>query len=126
MIWQRLALGVYVACFSVGTYTHLLAVRHHGWRPHPFAPDAMNVFWTALTVLDPAVVLALLSGWRRSGLSLALAIMVADVAVNSYAHYGLGISGFEAALQMQTAFAGFVLGSITFLWPRKEKPGALG
>lgn len=86
----------------------------------------MNVFWTALTVLDPAVVLALVFGWRRTGLALALAIMVADVAVNSYAFYGLGYSVFSSALQMQTAFGGFVLGSIAFLWPRKERPGALG
>ena len=122
----RIALAVYVLCFSIGTYTHLVTVWHHGWLPHPSAPIAMNIFWTALTVLDPAVVLALLSGWRRTGLALALGIMVADVAVNSFAFYGLGMSGFSAALQMQTAYGGFVLGSIAVLWPRKEKPGSPG
>ena len=123
---DRVALGVYVACFSVATFNHAADLWQRGWLPYRFAPMPMNVFWTALTIVDPAVVLALLAGWRRTGLALALAIMVADVAVNSYALYGLGFAVFSPALQMQTAFGGFVLGSIWFLWPEKKKPGAPG
>lgn len=120
------AIVVYVACFSIATLNHAADVVRGGWLPYRFAPLPLNMFWTALTLLDPAVVLALLAGWRRVGLSLALAIMIVDVAANSYALYGLDYSGFSVSLQLQTAFLGFVVGTIAFLWPTKEKPGAPG
>jgi hypothetical protein len=43
--------------------------------------------------------------------------MLADVAANSYAAFVLHFPGFWPALQLQILFLGFVLGSITFLWP---------
>lgn len=81
----------------------------------------LNLFWTALILLDAAVVILLLLGHRRSGLVLALAIMVLDMAANSYVLFGLNIPFFAVPIQLQTAFLGFVLGSIAFLWPKPER-----
>ncbi len=46
--------------------------------------------------------------------------MTLDVAANSYALLGLGIPSFAGPLVMQTAFFGFVVGSIAFLWPKRR------
>ena len=42
--------------------------------------------------------------------------MVADVSVNSYAMYVLGIFPSFFSLQLQSLFLGLVLGCIAFLW----------
>lgn len=114
---HRLAYAIIVGCFSVATLFHLADMVQFGWLPYRFAPLPMNLFWTSLTLLDPAVALALLARRRRLGLSLALAVMVVDVAANGYALHGLGYPQFAVALQLQTGFLGFLLGSIAFLWP---------
>lgn len=74
----------------------------------------MNVYWTALTALDPlAAVLLILR--RPVGLALGAAIIVSDVAINSYALYGLALPFGFLSLQLQTLFGGFLLGAAGFL-----------
>jgi hypothetical protein len=120
---QRIALAVYVACFTIGTISHALDFLLLGLRPYSWGPPLLEVFWSSLVALDFAVVAVMLFGKRRAGLVLAAIIMVCDVAANSYAFFVLGIEGFAVALPLQAAFLGFVLGSIGFLWPAQE-PGA--
>ena len=67
-----------------------------------------------------AAIATLLSRFRRSGLLLAAAIMMADVAANTYALVALNIRAFSLAVPLQAIFLGFVLGSLPFLWPRRE------
>lgn len=59
--------------------------------------------------------------WKRRNLGVLMTaiIMIADVAINSYATYGLGIA-FQsfAPLQAQTLFLGFVLGALPVVWDR--------
>jgi len=114
---QRIALGVYVACFTIGTISHALDFWALGLRPYSWGPPLLEAFWSSLVVLDPVAAGLLLLGKRRAGLVLAAAIMVCDVVANSYAFFVLGIEGFAVALPLQAAFLGFVLGSIGFLWP---------
>jgi hypothetical protein len=114
---QRVALGVYIACFAIGTVSHALDFWVLGMRPYSWGPPLLEAFWSSLVVLDPAVAALLLFGKRRAGLVLAAIIMVCDVAANCYASLVLGIDGFATALPLQAAFLGFVLGSIGFLWP---------
>ena len=116
MSLHRLLLSVYVICFAIGTFTHAQHIWLYGFLPYRFAPLPTNIFWTALTLLDPLVILLILLRWRRLALALALAIMVCDVAINSYAIFGSGYGEFAPALTLQSAFLGFVLGSIGFLW----------
>lgn len=117
---QAAALAVYLAAFAVATFRHASDLLRFGWLPYDFAPQPLNAFWTSLTFLDPLVIVLLVTGHRRLGLILAAAVMVADVAVNCYAYYALGHQGFAPALLLQTAFFGFVLGSLPFLWPDRK------
>jgi hypothetical protein len=105
---------LWIAGFAIGTATHLLELLRFGFLPYRFAPAPFNLFWTALVLIDPLVVLLLLT-FRRAGLVLGAATMLADVAANSYTVYGLGHSELYGPLQMQTLFLGFVLGSFAFL-----------
>ena len=114
---QRIAIGVYIICFTIGTVTHALDFYVLGPRPYEGMPIVLEGFWSALVVLDAAVVALLSFGQRRAGLVLAAIIMICDVVANSYASFALGIEGFAVALPLQAAFLGFVLGSIGFLWP---------
>jgi len=112
---ERLAVGVLVAGFAIGTTTHTLQLVNRGWVVFASAPVWMNAYWTALTFLDPLAAVLLIRA-RRAGLVLALAIMVSDVTVNSYALHGLGLPFAVWALQIQTLFLGFLVGAAGFLW----------
>jgi hypothetical protein len=63
-------------------------------------------------------VVALLWTWRRAGVALGVAVMLADVAVNTTFLATARIDGLPAAVQLQTLFLGFVLGSAPLLWAR--------
>lgn len=115
----RAVLAVYILAFGAAACFHALDLIRWGLFPYRFAPWPMNVFWTSLTLLDPLAIALLVTGRRRTGLVLASAIMIADVAVNSFAHFGLGYSDFTISLLLQTAFLGFVLGSLPFLWRQR-------
>lgn len=117
---QRAVLGVYVACFAVGAFNHGRDFLSYGSRPYNWAPALLEAFWSALLFLDLATIGLLLLGKLRVGLALAVAIMISDVAANSYGFFVLGIPGFKVALPLQAAFLGFVLGSAPFLWPNRE------
>jgi hypothetical protein len=114
---------VYTSCLTGATWNHARDVWLGGWLPYRFAPLAMNAYWTSLTALD---LLAAGMLWLspRCGLVLTLAIIASDVAVNSYAVYGLGYDDWHAygALQSQTLFLEFVIGSLPFAWPSKQSP----
>lgn len=118
----RACLAVYVVCFSVGVTTHGLDFLERGPRPYASAPLPLELFWSALIFVDALAVILLLTGRRRAGLALALAIMVADVGVNSIVGYVPGDGTMGWALQLQSLFLGFVLGSVGFLWPRSDEP----
>lgn len=114
--WVKVVLAIYVLAFLIGTSTHVNALVHGWWLPHhPF----VNAYWASLTFLDPLAIFLLLR-FPRAGLLAALAIMITDVGINSFAtfiysdaasHYAVGYF-----VQLQTAFLGFVLGSAPFLW----------
>jgi hypothetical protein len=118
----RIAIGIYVACFAIGTLNHGRDFLARGWRPYAHAPPPIEAFWTALIGLDAAAVALLLLGRRRAGLLLAVGIMTADVAVNTYASLDPRLPMIPAALLGQAVFLGFVLGSVGFLWPTRDAP----
>lgn len=119
---QAAALAAYLAVFGAAAFFHASDVVRWGLFPYEHAPRWINSFWTSLTLLDPLVIALLVTGRRRLGLSLAALVMAADVAVNSYAFFVLDFSASPASLLMQSAFLGFVFGSLPFLWP--ERPAA--
>lgn len=90
-----------------------------GWLPYRFAPLALNWFWTVLLPIDVAIVVLL---WTRTaaGAWLGVAIMLADVGVNSWVLHSVGMEGLPVAVQLQTLFLGVVLGSTTLLLRRND------
>ncbi len=121
----RVVLLLFSLCFAGGGATHVMDIARGGFLPYRDMPPAINMFWTSLALFDFLAVLLLWTR-RRAGVALTVAIMLADVAVNSYAVYGLGIV-FQsfAPLQAQTWFLGFVLGAAGFVWePRGGVPHA--
>lgn len=116
-IIERAAVVVLVSGFAIGTVTHTLQLVSTGWIVFDDAPTWMNVYWTALTLLDPLAALLLLLK-QRLGLVLGVAIMLSDVGINSYAMYGLHLPFSFTALQLQTLGCGFLLGAAGFLKAR--------
>ena len=111
---ERTAVGVLVAGFAIGTVTHTLLLVNVGWIVFDDAPIWMNIYWTALTALDPLAAVLLL--YRRPiGLALGAAVILSDVGINSYALYGLGLPFGFLSLQLQTLFCGFLIGATGFL-----------
>ena len=112
--WLRV---IYALCLTGAGLNHANDIWQGGWLPYWTAPLALNGYWTSLAVLD-LMAAALLLWWPRMGLVLTVAIMVSDVAVNSYARWVLGFGGwyFEVSLQLQTLFLGFVAGSFPVVW----------
>jgi len=116
---ERTVIAVLVAGFAIGTTTHTLHLINVGWIVFDDAPTWMNVYWTALTALDPLAAVLLI--YRRPiGLALGAAIILSDVAINSYALYGLGLPFGFLSLQLQTLFCGFLLGAAGILTRRHD------
>ena len=116
---QRTATGVLVADFLIGTTTHTLHLVNVGWIVFDAAPLWMNVYWATLTALDPLAAVLLI--FRRPvGLALGAAIIVSDIAINSYALYGLDLPFGFLSLQLQTLFGGFLLGAAGFLMIERD------
>lgn len=89
MRWRvRCALGVYLIGFAEGTCAHIWDLAHGGVHAYAFAPAVLQVFFTALVVLDPLVVV-LLARARPAGVTLAAAVMAADVTANWIADWPL-------------------------------------
>jgi hypothetical protein len=118
---DRIIISIYVLAFAAASAFHAADVIRWGWLPYRFAPLPLNAFWTALLFLDPIVVGLFFVGRLRSAVIFAICIMVADVAANSYAFFGLGYPEFAVSLQLQTAFLGFVLGSAPYLWRKATR-----
>jgi hypothetical protein len=111
---------IYTICLLGAGMVHACDIWRGGWLPYRAAPLPMNIYWTSLAFFDPLAA-GLLWRHRRTGLLLTLAIIVSDVAVNSYAIYGLGYSDWLAygSLQLQTLFLGFVAGTLPYAWRRR-------
>lgn len=118
----RIAIAVQLLCFSAGAFNHGCDFLIRGWRPYRFAPHpAVELYWSALIVLDLAVVLLFLSRRIRPALLLGLAVMVSDVAINVTATHAMGDATYGWPLVLQAMFLGFVLGSVGFLWSAERE-----
>ncbi|MCK8120533.1 MULTISPECIES: hypothetical protein [Pseudoalteromonas] len=117
---DRVVIFVLCFCLFIGGATHIFDNLYYGFLPYKFAPEWVNIYWTALAVID-IVAVYLLIKWRNAGLVLTLVIMLSDVAINSVAFYLLNVLSDSSALQLQTLFLGFCIGSSIWLWQSKSK-----
>lgn len=116
---DRVVLLLWCLGFAVGTATHLTDILLRGVFAYTYAPLWMNAFWTSLTVLDPLVVLLLIVA-RRAGIVLGVAVMVADLAINTYAGTLPSMSAASYQLVLQWIFGLFVLITAGRLWPTQS------
>lgn len=111
---------IYALCLAGASYNHARIVAAHGilWD-YGGLPPFVCFFWTALTFIDPLAVILLMTT-PLIGLALAVAIIVSDVAINSWVGltYGIDIASFSA----QALFLIFVMSTVRFAW-RPESAG---
>jgi hypothetical protein len=114
---------IYAICLAGATYNHAKIVAVHGldWN-YGGLPVFVSRFWTALTFLD-ALAVILLMFKPKIGLVLTVAIIVSDVAINSWVGitYGFDIPSFLA----QALFLLFVMSTVGIAW-RTQSEGNLG
>ncbi len=111
---------VWIAGFVIGARNHAADVLGRGWLPYDYAPLALNWFWTMLLPLD-VLVGALLALRQRAGVVLGVIVILADVAVNSWYAYRTDWLDLFRALQWQSLFCGFVIGTAPYLWQRQTE-----
>lgn len=124
---ENTVLGVLCLCLFIGGITHVIENVNHGFLPYKFAPTWINVYWSALAVIDLLAVYLLLTK-RNPGLVLTFMIMTTDVIINSYSLYVLEIIHEFWRLQLQSMFLGYVLAANVILWKSKNdsKDSAIG
>ena len=106
-------------CLAGATYNHARIVLEHGvpWD-YGGLPLFVSTFWTALTFIDALAVVLLLAK-PRYGLGLTVAIIVSDVAVNSWVGMEYGIDA--AAFAAQVVFLLFVRFTVRGAWHAVER-----
>ncbi|WP_051856008.1 hypothetical protein [Streptomyces sp. NRRL B-1347] len=118
----RAAIVFIAAVMLYGACVHVVDLALWGFRSRTWAPTWLNAFWNSLIVLD-SLSGALLLKARRSGLHLTCLTMLADLASNLYAVYGvrhttLGTGAADVILLL--AFGAFVL--TTAPWLHRHLP----
>lgn len=115
----RVTVGVFVFVLAYGTVVHLLQLVASGSSPYPTLPDWLRAYFTALTVLDPLAAV-LLARRRRSGVVLAVTVLVSDAAANGWANYALddtvGITTGRVGLAVITVLAIALVIALPRLW----------
>jgi hypothetical protein len=109
--------GTYAVCLLVATCTHVLIVVTHGllWD-YDGAPIFTRIYWTSLTFLDPLAAVLLLVR-PRAGILLTLAIIVSDVAHNTWLmQRSVAADWRDFRYVSQVAFLLFVLLTISRAW----------
>jgi hypothetical protein len=114
--FDRAIIIVYVIAFTGATVNHIADLVRGGLFPYSRwwgVPPLMNAFWTSLTILDPAAIVALLV-CAEVGCVLYLAVMISDVACNVYAEivYWKQPVLQSAGLMLQAGFLIFLLFTI--------------
>ncbi len=103
---------IWALCLAVGTCTHVFALVKNGGE-YDGIPIASAIFWNSLTVLDPLAA-ALLYLRPRIGVAATMAIMISDVAHNTWVVATFG--GMVWMVAIQAAFLLFVLASAHLIW----------
>ncbi len=114
--------AIWTISFASGGFNHARDIYVNGWLPYDYVPLPINVFWTALLLLD---FLAAILIWTKPqvGASLGLAIMLSDVAINSWTVFIAEYSALTHSLALQFIFLIFVC--LTFRQIFRAKPAPL-
>jgi hypothetical protein len=109
--------SAYALCLLAATCTHVWIVATHGlFWDYGGAPVLSRIYWTSLTLLDPlgAVLLFLRP---KVGILLALAIIISDVAHNTWLMWRIiGVDWLNLMYVSQVVFLVFVLLTASQAW----------
>ena len=83
---MRAAAVATVLVLAYGTVVHVVQLALAGGDPYPDLPGWLRGYCVSLTVLDPLAAL-LVARRRRSGVALAVAVLVSDAAANGWANH---------------------------------------
>ena len=81
-----------VALLVFGTAVHVVHLVAGGSATYAGLPGWLRLYFVSLTVLDPLAAV-LLARARRSGVVLAVAVLVTDAAANAVANYAVDPTG---------------------------------
>ena len=84
----RVAAAVVVLVVLYGTVVHVVQLVAAGGDPYPDLPGWLRASFVSLTLLDPLTA-GLLLLRRRSGVVLAVAVLVSDAVANGWANHAL-------------------------------------
>ncbi|PQV51955.1 hypothetical protein [Paraburkholderia sp. BL21I4N1] len=105
---------IYALCLCGATWTHLQVALTHGlWWDYGGAAPLTRVYWTSLLFIDPLTALLLLVA-PVAGLILCVAVIVTDVAHNSWfaLHHPIRMDLYLS----QIVFLLFVLSTVRSAW----------
>jgi hypothetical protein len=109
---------IYALCLAGATFVHVAIHLQYGLLLGALEtegfPLASRLFWSSLTLLDPLAVLLLFIR-PRVGLVLTTAIIVSDVAHNSWIVYRTGGTS-DPKYWAQIGFLVFVLATVRIAW----------
>lgn len=77
---------------TYGTVVHLVQLVGSGFDPFPNLPGWLRAHFVSLTVFDPLAAV-LLARRTRTGVALAVIVLVTDAAANGWANYALDPAG---------------------------------
>ena len=115
----QVAAAVLVLVLAYGTVVHVVQLAAAGGVPHPDLPGWLRAYFVSLTLLDPlAAGLVLLR--RRSGVVLAVTVLVSDAAANGWANHVLdpasGVTAGRVGQAVVTLLALALLAVTPALW----------
>ncbi len=102
-----------------GTAVHVVQLAAAGGAPYPGMPGWLRAYFVSLTLLD-LLTAGLLLLRRRSGVVLAVAVLVSDAAANGWANYALdpasGVTPGRVGQAVITLLALALLAVTPLLW----------
>ena len=123
--WQDTSRSVHVAAaagvvvLTYGTGVHLVQLMASGLDPYPELPGSLRTYFVALTVLDPLAAV-LLARHTRTGVTLAVTVLVTDAAANGWANYALDpVAGVTTGRITHAVITVLAIGACTagpYLW----------
>ncbi|WP_338105139.1 hypothetical protein [Modestobacter muralis] len=115
-----------VLLLGYGTAVHVIQLVDAGFAPYPHLPGWLRSYFIGLTVLDPLAAV-LLARARRSGVVLAVGVLVTDAAANAWANLVLdespGLTSGRVGTAVIAALAVVLLVTARPLWRHAGGPG---
>ena len=124
--WLRSIVAALTLLLLFGTAVHVVQLVVAGGQPYPGLPRWLSIYFVSLTVLDPLAAFLLLLR-RRTGVVLAVVVLITDAIANGLANYVFDeTAGVTVGRIGQAVITLLALGSLVvvpFLWRATSRFG---